>query len=146
MMEMMMAISKAGGYKPATCIWYIQNSILDSITPCALFLRGSGEIWMDNLPTDGYLNSRVDESLLNNQIFILKHLPVDYPRAVFWSKDKEILYVDFKDMNQYKCRILSRENRGYYCIFKVHLEDFEEPQVLRVSDYAEKWIFLDPES
>ena len=146
MMEMMIDISKAGGTKAATCVWYIKDSIPDTVNACALFMCGFGEVWMDNLPTSGYLHSRVDNDLLNNRLYVLKHLPVDYPRSVFWQKDKEILYVDLENMSQYKCTILSFENCGYYCIFKVQLEGEESPRELQVSEYGVSWIFLDPET
>lgn len=144
---MMVDISKAGGFKPATCVWYLNDSFPDSITPCALYMNNFGEILMDNLPTNGYFDSSVATDLLNKRLFILKHLPVDYPRAAFWRKEKEILYVDFKEeMNQYNAKIISWENCGYYCIFKVQLEGEESPRELRVSEYGVSWIFLDPET
>ena len=146
-LHMVVDITKAGEYKPATCIWYLNDEFPDSVTPCALFLNRFGEVKMDNLPKTGYSYSSIEEDLFKKRLFILRHIPVDYPKAAFWPKEKDILYVDFKEgMNQYKCRIISWENCGYYCIFNVQLEGENNPRQLRVSEYEKSWIFLDPET
>ena len=134
-------ISMSGGNKASA--YYTPGGI---IRPCALKRDANGEMWIDYLPTGGYSRTAIREDLLNRNIFLLKHLPVEYARAVFWNSEKPISYVDLRTMEEYHAHIVGLENRGYSCVFKVNLEHEENPRECHVINYGKKWVFLDPET
>lgn len=139
--EIFRAIIQSGGKKASACYTPGRN-----IQPCLLFMTGNGDMRIDNLPTSGYSHSAIREEYLNQSIFLLKHLPVDYARAVFWNTEKPITYVDLQNMDEYHAHIVSWEDHGYYCIFKVKLECDENAREFLVSGYGKDWVFLDPEN
>ena len=139
--EIFIAILQSGGKKASA--YYTPGG---SITPCALRRDANWNMWIDFLPTGGYSHTAIREDILNRNIFILKHLPVEYARAVFWNKEKTLSYVNLRSMEEYQAHIVSWEDRGYYCVFKVKLEHEESVRECRASEYGKTWVFLDPQT
>jgi hypothetical protein len=139
--EIFLAIIQSGGKKASSCYTPGRN-----VQPCLLFMAPNGDLLIDNLPTSGYSISAILEEFLNRSMFLLKHLPVDYSRAVFWNTEKTLLYVNLQTMEEHTAHIVSWEDRGYYCIFKVKLENAENVRECRASEYGKTWVFLDPET
>ena len=134
-------ISRAGGNKAATR--YTKGT---EARACALFRDWRGDFWINNLPTSGYSHTAILEESLNINVFLFRYLLIDYARATFWPKDKEVIYVDLNTMDEQVCKILKWEDCGYHSEFTVRFEGDTKESKLRASGYKEQWVFLDIES
>ena len=141
LMEIFNAISMSGGNKASA--YFTPGGI---IRPCSLNRDVNWEMWIDYLPVDGYSRTAIREEILNRNIFLLKHLPLEYSRAVFWNTEKSLIYVNLQSMEEHNSHIVAWENRGYYCVFKVKLEHEENLRECHAIDYGKTWVFLDPET
>ena len=139
--ELFSAVHHAGGCKASA--YFVPGR---TIAPCALMMNRDAEIWVNHLQNTGDSDASIGEEMLGENMFLLKHLPVDYSRAVFWRKQKEVIYVDLLSMEEAYCKIREWEDRGYDCVFKVKFEYEKETRELHASEYGQSWVFLDPET